>query len=92
MINTFRNIISDIEQKLEQFDDTEFALLITASKDKEGNKRDGLVVVGRIDELLSTTVFKITDNEDLETLFIGAAGMYISERESLREIGKIVEL
>lgn len=88
MINSVQNTIDNIQQVLEQFAETEFALLITAGKDKEGYKRDGLVLVGRLDKAIVTTAFNMTDEKDLETVIIGAASMYLSHREQLREVAE----
>lgn len=80
--------MDDIQQVLEQFAETEFALLITSGKDKEGHKRDGLFLVGNLKEAIVTTAFNMTDEKDLETVIIGAAGLYLSHRDQLREVAE----
>lgn len=78
----------DIQSLLKNFTEADFALLIIAGKDKDGHKRDGLILNGRLDKAIVTTAFNMTDEKNLETVIIGAASMYLSHREQLREIAE----
>ena len=86
----------DIQSLLKNFTEADFALLIIAGKDKDGHKRDGLIFNGRLDKAIVTTAFDMVDEEDIRSLVVGAAGLYVSNREQLKEIAernsKIVEL
>ena len=42
----------DIQSLLKNFTEADFALLIIAGKDKDGHKRDGLILNGRLDKAI----------------------------------------
>ena len=85
----------DIQSLLKNFTEADFALLIIAGKDKDGHKRDGLILNGRLDKAIVRTALNMVE-EDFRSLVVGAAGLYVSHREELKEIAeqnsKIVEL
>ena len=86
----------DIQSLLKNFSEADFALLIIAGKDKDGHKRDGLILNGRLDKAIVATALNMVDEEHFRSLVVGAAGLYVSHREELKEIAernsKIVEL
>lgn len=86
----------DIQSLLKNFTEADFALLIIAGKDKDGHKRDGLILNGRLDKAIVATALNMVEEEDFRSLVVGAAGLYVSHREELKEIAeqnsKIVEL
>lgn len=78
----------DIQSLLKNFTEADFALLIIAGKDKDGHKRDGLILNGRLDKAIVTTAFNMADEEDLRSLVIGALSLYVNKGDELKKIAK----